>query len=138
MTIWAPFTKSPNCASHSDERVLVDDRVAVLEADGGVLGQQRVVDPELAPGPGRACASGTHVRAGLVVDQHGVALAERAPPGVLAGQPHVGALEQQRAERQRLGQWPTRPRPRSWYSFVRVVELPGQLRVEREALGERR
>ena len=52
--------------------------------------------------------------AGLVVDQHRVALAEGAPPGVLAGQADVDALEQQRAEGQRLGQRPVdlaRPRP---------------------------
>ena len=44
--------------------------------------------------------------AGLVVDEADVALAERAPPGVLAGEADVGALEQQRAEGQRLGQGP--------------------------------
>ena len=30
-----------------DQRVLVDDRVAVLEAERGVLGQQRVVEPQV-------------------------------------------------------------------------------------------
>ena len=47
MTVWAPLTKSPNCASHSDQRVGPGHRVAVLEAEGGVLREQRVVDVEL-------------------------------------------------------------------------------------------
>ena len=37
---------------------------------------------------------------------HGVALAERAPPGVLPGEPHRRALEHQRAEGERFGERP--------------------------------
>ena len=48
MMIWAPLTKSPNCASQTTSASLLLDRVAVLEAERGVLRQQRVVDPELA------------------------------------------------------------------------------------------
>ena len=44
--------------------------------------------------------------AGVVVDERRVALAERAAPGVLAGEAHGVALEDQRAERQRLGGGP--------------------------------
>ena len=41
-----------------------------------------------------------------VVDEHGVALAEGAAPGVLARQAHVGALEHDRAEGQGLAERP--------------------------------
>ena len=41
-----------------------------------------------------------------LVDEHAVALAERAAPRVLAREPHRGALEHERAERQRLGERP--------------------------------
>ena len=66
-----------------------------------------------------------------VVDQHGVALAEGAPPGVLAGQAHVGALQQQRAEGQRLAQGPVdlARRPPS----CPLLELAGQLGVDRRS-----
>ncbi len=60
---------------------------------------------------------------------------EGAPAGVLAGQAHVPALEQQRAVGQCLAQRPvglaTRPQLGS------VIEHPHQLRVHGEALGER-
>ena len=39
---------------------------------------------------------------GLLVDQHRMALRERAALAILAGQPHLVAVEQQRAERERL------------------------------------
>ena len=42
------------------ERVGSRDRVAVLEAEGGVLREQRVVDVELAPGRRRGAASGVY------------------------------------------------------------------------------
>ena len=58
-------------------------------------------------------ASGAEVRErrvlllGVVVDEHRVALAERAPARVLARRARTGrALEQQRAERERLGERP--------------------------------
>ena len=44
MMICAPLTKSPNCASQPTSASLCHHRVAVLEAEGGVLREQRVVD----------------------------------------------------------------------------------------------
>ena len=41
-----------------------------------------------------------------VVDEHGVALAECAPPGVLTGEADVDALVHQRADGKRLGERP--------------------------------
>ena len=62
------------------EGVLAGHRVAVLEAHRE-LGQQGVVDPEL--GLGRARGGPAAPTTVGVVDQHGVALAERAAPRVL-------------------------------------------------------
>src|SRR5262245_39262493 len=45
----------------------------------------------------------------LLVDQHRMALRERAALGVLAGQPNGEALEQQRAEGERLSRRPVDP-----------------------------
>ena len=46
ITICAPLTKSPNCASQSTSASRRGDRVAVLEADAGELRERRVVDLE--------------------------------------------------------------------------------------------
>ena len=43
---------------------------------------------------------------GCLVDQHRMALAERAAPAVLTAKPHGAALVEQRGERQRLGRRP--------------------------------
>ena len=62
-----------------------------------------------------------------------MALAERSPPRILAGQPHGMTFEQQRTERQGFGGGPV--------DLVIGVELPprvellGQLGVRREASG---
>ena len=98
MMIWAPLAKSPNWASHTTSASGID-RVPVLEAHHRVLREQRVVDPE-PPRPVAQMGQGHPLRAGVVVDEDGVALAEGAPPGVLARQAHVGALEDQGPEGQ--------------------------------------
>ena len=95
------------------------DRVAVLEADGGVLGEQGVADGEVAHRPRRLQRVGADAVQAVadvgqrdvllavgVVDQDGVAVAEGAAAGVLAGQAHVDALVHERADGQRLGQGP--------------------------------
>ena len=63
-----------------------------------------------------------------------MALAERAPPGVLAGQADVGALEQQRPEGQRLGRRPV-DLALVPHHLVAGLELLGQLGVDVEVLG---
>ena len=87
------------------------DRVAVLERHRRVLAEQRVVDPEPAPGSRLRFASGSHSWPFDAVVQHGVALHERAAAGVLAGQAHRRALEQQRAEGEQLAEAPSRSPP---------------------------
>ena len=74
--------------------------------------------------------------AGLVVDQHGVAVGEGAPAGVLAGDPDVGPLEQERAEGQRLAQRPVDLAV--GHHLVALLELAGQLGVQTKPSGTER
>ena len=88
-----------------DEGVGPLDGVAVLEAHRGVLGQERVVDPEA----GLALTEVEQRRpllGGVLVDEHRVPLDERAAAAVLAGEAHRGALLEQRAEGEELGHRP--------------------------------
>ena len=116
------------------QRVLGDHRVAVLEAEGGVLRQQRVVDPELALVGAEVGERRVLVAVG-VVDEHGVAVAEGAAAGVLAGDADVGALEQQRAVGHRLGQRPVDLAVGP--QLVARLELLEQLGVHVEGVGRR-
>ena len=107
-------------------------RVSVLESDGGVLGQQRVVHPELLR-TGQFRQRDPHPLVG-VVDESGVPLAEGAASRVLAGQTHRTALQHQRAEGQRLAGGPFDVA----LFVVRLgagLELLGQLRMWREIRG---
>ena len=132
--ICAPLMKSPNCASQPTHASGSDDRVAVLEAERGVLGEHGVVEHHR-----RLRRVDVAERAvlglGVGVDEHAVALAERAPARVLAGEPHRRALERQRAERERLGERPV--------DLVGVevggagLEDPLELRVDVEVVGRR-
>ena len=97
-----------------DERVGRLDAVAVLEAHARLLGERAVVQLERRVRVAQVLERAVAV-AGLGVVEHGVALAERAALGVLAGEPHRHAEREQRADRERL-----RVRP-----------------VDRAALGER-
>ncbi len=77
-----------------DQRIGVGVRVAVLETHRRVLGEQRVVDPEVGLGSLEIGERDPRV-AGLVVEQRRMALAERAAPGVLPGEPCGVPLEDQ-------------------------------------------
>ncbi len=110
MMIWAPLTKSPNCASQITSASLVGDGVAVLEAERGVLREQRVVDAELGL-VGVEVGERRPVGLGLVVDEHRVALAERAPPAVLARRPGCRCPRAAACRRRRPRRGPSRPRP---------------------------
>ena len=88
------------------QRVVVGVRVAVLEAERGVLATAASRRPRSWPRRPSSSSSGIHGFAGLVVDERGVALAERAAAGVLAGEPDRWPSSTQRAERQRLGRRP--------------------------------
>ena len=69
-----------------------------------------------------------------VVDEHGVAVAERAAAGVLAGDAQVGALEEQRAVGHGLGQRPVDLAVGP--QLVAGVELLAELGVDAEAVGD--
>ena len=72
---------------------------------------------------------------GTTIDDHGVPLAERATPRVLAGEADRTALEQQRAERERLGD---RPVDAALGDHLGpLLQLRQQPRMHGEALGHR-
>ena len=79
------------------KRVGLLDRIAVFEAERGVLGKQRVVGVE-AGVVLRQLGDRQVLAAGLGVDDGGVPLHEGAAPGVLTGQPNGNALGQKRTQ----------------------------------------
>src|SRR6202007_1041176 len=72
---------------------------------------------------------------GLLVDEHGMALRERAAAAVLAGEADEGALGAERAEGERLASRPVDPLAALDRLLLRL-ELPGDLAVEVEAFGD--
>ena len=65
--------------------------------------------------------------AGLLVDQHGVPLAERAAAAVLAAEPDRGALQQERAEGQRSRRTPSRPSRGDSIALTRAAKIRSSL-----------
>ena len=114
---------------------VVGHRVAVLEAEDGLLREERVVHLEVRAG--RRDRVQRHVLPGVLhVVQHRVALRERAAAGVLARQAHGDALEEERPPRERLGR-----RPVGLALPLRELAPPAherhELRVDLDAVGER-
>src|SRR5690606_30940983 len=87
------------------EHLRVIERVAVVEAEYGGLGQQRVVHAEFRLA-GRDTFEGHVTFARLRIIEHRVALAERAAAAILAAEPDRRALDQQGAPGERLGEGP--------------------------------
>ena len=83
------------------QRVGLGERIAVFEAEHRLLGEHRV-DDLVARLPVADMVERDVARLGLLVDQHRMALRERAALAVLAGQAHREAFVEQRAEGQRL------------------------------------
>ena len=109
----------------------VREGIAVFEAEYPGFRQQRVVDLDLCLVRRDVVQRGVFVLVELV-DQHRVALAERATLGVLAGQPDATAFQQQAAERQRLTGRPVDAL--AGIDRLRLgFQLAGDLRVEVEA-----
>ena len=109
-----------------DERVGRRDRVAVLEAETGVLGERRVVDLDRGAGVGQVLDRRVRLAGALVV-QDGVPVREGPALGVLAGEPDRDALGEQARERERLGLAPVDPALAE--RLAPALELPQQLRV---------
>ena len=87
------------------ERVGPLDRVAVLEAHGGVLAQQRVVDPEASLRVAEVRKRQPFLPVDAVV-KHGVTLHEGAAARILTRHAHGGSLHEQRAEGKQLAETP--------------------------------
>ena len=106
-------------------------RIPILEAETRVLRQWRVVDLE-----GRACRVEILQRgerlAGPHIVQNGMTMRERAALGVLSRQPDRDALDQERAERQRLRLAPVDSTILD--RLKTAVELAFELRVHGEVL----
>ena len=113
------------------ERLGACHRVAVLEAERGVLAEQRVVDEERRLVLGDVGQRGPLVGV-LAVDDRGEARRERAAARVLAGHADRTAVEQQRAHRQDLARAPVDRAGRDRRGAT--LQLGEDLRVDREAL----
>ena len=87
------------------QRVGLGEAVAIFEAEHGFFGEHRIDDLEVALLFAEMLERRVFVLV-LLIHQHRVALGEGAALGVLAGQAHREALDQQRAEGQRLGRRP--------------------------------
>ncbi len=89
------------------QRLGIGQGKAVFEAEHAEFGQDRIVDLELAVGQRGQRNVLVLV---LLVDPDGVALAEGAAAGILAGKTHVVAFGDKAAEGQRLGRGPVEAR----------------------------
>ena len=109
-------------------------RVAVLEPEHRVLGEEAVVDQERSLG-GVDVLQGRVLRAAVLIHQHGVALREGAPAGILTGQPHGDPLDEEGTEREKLGGPPVHFRLRE--HLPSLGELSRELRVDVEPFRHR-
>ena len=116
------------------ERLRRRDRVAVLEAEGRVLAERRVVD--LEGGCGLRQVLERHVALAVGgVPQRRMALAERPADGVLPREADGRPAGQQRGEREQLGVAPIDPRLILVVEGGRAtLELLEQLRMDGEAV----
>ena len=115
-----------------DQRVGLGERIAVFEAEHRHFGERRIDDLEQCL-VRRQVLQRQVFGLGLLIDQHGMTVGEGTPAAVLARQAHRRALDQQRAESQRLGKRPVD-------AFAAVdhllagVQLPGNLAVQVEVV----
>ena len=106
ITTWAPLHEVAELALPDHEGLRVGGRIAVLEAEHGLFGQQRIGDRERAAPLGQIFEQ--HVGlAGRLVMQRGVAVKERAAAAVLAGEPDLVARLEQAARRPSSRQSPS-------------------------------
>ena len=88
-----------------DQHVRLVERVAVIEAEDGGLGEQAVVNAEFRL-VFLEVVEGDVAFFGLGVDQDGVPLAEGAAAAVLAAQANGGVFPEERADCQGFGERP--------------------------------
>ena len=117
------------------QRVRLREGVAVLEAEHRLLRQHRVDDLVAGLVLADVVERGVALLV-LLIDQHRVALREGAALHVLAGEAHAMALEQQRAEGERLGHRPVDALA-GLHHLLAVVEEALDRAVDVEALRNR-
>ena len=116
-----------------DEHVGLVERIAVIEAEHGGLGEQAVVDAEFGLVFFEMVERDVALF-GLGIDQDGVPLAEGAAAAVLAAQSDRGVFPEERADCQGLGERPVE-RLSGLERFDPGREQPGELGIDREARG---
>ena len=108
--------------------------IAEIKAEHRRFGQQAVVDAErclLGP-EGVQRVEGL---AGAGIEEHRMALAERAAARILAAEANVRPLQEQRPERQGFGKRPVN-RPALFHLLAPHLQLPGNLGMDLEVLGD--
>ena len=84
MMTCAPLAKSPNCASHSSERLRIVAAEAIFKAQHGGFRQNRSCKSQTTPGRARDGDSGTYSFSFSVSIQHRVAMVERSASRILS------------------------------------------------------
>ena len=133
MMIWAPLAKSPNCASHATRASGDSTEYPYSKPTAAYSDSSESCTPKRPTSSPLEMGERDPLLPRAVVDEHGVALAEGPPPGVLARKTHVGALEDDRAEGQGLAEGPVDLAAR--HHLGPLLELAEQLGVHGEALG---
>lgn len=131
-----PIRKVSELGLPEDELHRIGKGVAVLEAQHRRLGEHAVVSAELGlSGCEMVQWNVRLLRMHVVPDC--VAMGKRSPGAVLAAQPHGGALEQKRAEGEKLGGGPVHISA-LLYGLEDLRKPADDLRVEGEPVGDRR
>ena len=117
-----------------DEAFGVVERIAVLETHRAGFAEGAVDDVDAGLGVAEVVEDAVFVVVDDVV-QHGMALAERAAFGVLAGEAHRMAFDGERGERECFGGGPIE-RLFALRHFLAALDRFLQLLVEMEALGD--
>ena len=103
--IWAPFEKSPNCASHNVSVWGIGDAVAVVESEHAEFAERAVVDTELRLILRHVLQRDVTLAVFEIVERK-MALTECAAPGILAAQAHRDSLKNEASECDGFGEGP--------------------------------
>ncbi len=123
-----------------DQRVVGDHRVAVFEAEHGLLRQRRVEHREHALLPAQAAQGHVHrlaVDHRVLVVPDALAMEEAAAADVEAAQAHVAARAQQRCVGERLRQAPVHAVGGRGGGVPPALDQRGDVRVQAEVRGRR-
>ena len=118
------------------QAIRIGGRVAVLETEHRLLGQQRIRDAETRL-PGLQVLERDVRRTGALVVAHRVPMEERAAAAVLAGEADLVAFLEQARVGERLGEAPVQHQLARRH-LAPVIDDLLHLAMQREAFGERR